>query len=159
MSVSVPDFTIRRAVAEDLHLVVALLNLSFYADVLQYGHCPAYGKPDEETLPFITNGTGLLAFCGTAPIGFVSVMPTDTLNEYTINRMAVLPAYWRCGVGRELMRAAESSQPLPATFVLTTPVNKASNQSFYRSLGYVPAANAMDIDNPLTVFKKTISAF
>ena len=62
----------RKAVNDDVNLLIDIYNSSFYDDYVRYGECPAYGRTKEEMELSIKNFTKYIIMGDDIPVGVIS---------------------------------------------------------------------------------------
>lgn len=124
------QLTYKKAVKEDANLLVNIYNASFYDDYLQYGECPGYGKTKEEMELSIDNCDKYIIINKNIPVGVLS-FKKDTIGNYDIGCLCVIPPYQGMGIGTKAFHYMLSICTDWKRITLVTPADKEQNIKFY----------------------------
>ena len=124
------DLQIRRATAEDAHILVDIYNKAFYEDYVKYGECPGYGRSVSDMIKSINETSKYIAYVGAGPVGAISVLKKDD-GLYYLGALCVIPEYQRQGIGFQLLEFIKEQYKDWDRIELVTPADKEKNINFY----------------------------
>lgn len=155
------DLLIRRAVADDAHVIADVLQRSFqeFRPLYTDGGFAATALDVEQVAERMVEGPVWIALRAKAAIGTVAAVIRDGKSAY-IRGMAVLPEARSSGVAHRLLKQAEEwgrNEGCTRLFLSTTPFLHAAIRLYERS-GYQKMEHGDDLfGTPLLVMEKQVT--
>lgn len=126
---------IQRATASDAATVAEIYNKAFYADFLEFGECPGYGRTPQDMAQTIAKYEVYRADVDGEPAGAVSVHPLEN-GDYYLAALCVIPEKQNLGLGQAILQTVFAQYPQDAAWSLITPMAHQRNLYFYGKLGF-----------------------
>lgn len=140
------NISYRKAIVDDIELLIQIYNESFYDDYIRYGECPGYGRSYErmkdslEKLP----KTIIMADDKHKPVGVISLKNKGN-GEYYLGCLAVIPPYQHKGIGSTAIKYIMDTYADCKELTLITPEDKIENVCFYtKKCGFIIDGSEMD---------------
>lgn len=146
-----------RATFDDIEALIAVRNISFYADYVKYGECPGYNISTEDMKNIISSKISYKIICNGQIVGNISVTDNHD-NTFHLGCLCVIPEYENKGIGQKALRFIESEFPHAMIWTLDTPADKERNIYFYKKAGYKIIEEYMAGSVMLALFEKKIGA-
>lgn len=133
-----PSISLRDATAADVPVITATIRAAFeeYRGVLN-PPSGSHNESEEAVAQKLAKGGGLLAYVDDTLAGVVLYYPEADGSVY-LGRLAVLPEYRQCGVGRALVNEVETrtKQAGYSRLRLGVRVQLPRNRAFFEKLGF-----------------------
>ena len=126
----VNDLEYRCAGTSDAKLLVEIYNSAFYDDFIRYGHCPAYGRSEENMKQSVQEFPKIIAYDQGKAVGLISYKE-EAPGKYYIGCLAVVKEEQGRGIGTLLMKHFMTEHPDWQELTLVTPKDNDRNIRFY----------------------------
>ncbi len=141
--------TLKKATREDAEALTAISTRAFATDI-DVGGDGIGGPTGYDSVPWhrmmIGRGFVHCAWLDGALVGCAILFPDEhEKGALNIGRICIDPAYFRRGLGLEMMRLIERAFPDVRAWTLDTPVWNTRTNAFYRKLGYAEVAREDDM--------------
>ncbi len=120
----------RKAVSEDVEILVNIYDAAFYSDYMRYGACPGYGRTVEMMKESIREYPKYIILCDNKPVGCVSCKMQE-MGVYEITCLCIIPEYQGKGLGTKAVRFVKELYDDWEKLTLVTPLDKKENVKFY----------------------------
>lgn len=149
----VNDLEFRCADISDAKLLVEIYNSAFYDDFVRYGHCPAYGRSEENMKQSVQEYPKIIAYDQGKAVGLISYKE-EAPGKYYIGCLAVVKEEQGRGIGTLLLKHFMTEHPDWQELTLVTPKDNDRNIRFYtKRFGFDIVGEEVDGTVTVLLFK------